>query len=175
MRCTSGQAPPPGRAVDLEGCLSCPRPTAGERLRASASARPVVPLSLHVDYGKNYIGCKDPLLPRRCSRPARRARGIARSRVVYTPQVVLAGKDYRGWSSQKSFAQAVAAVNAGVPRARIELAFGPAGAGTTMLRAAAAVPAPLDRESVALYVALYENELSNRVSASENRGATHGS
>jgi hypothetical protein len=174
--CSASSGPGTAALVELytsEGCSSCPPADRWlSALRASGLGPDrLVPLSLHVDYW-DYIGWKDPFAKALFSARQREIAAIARNRVVYTPQVVLAGKDYRGWSSQKSFAKAVAAANAGAPRARIELALGPAGTGSTTLRTAAAVPAPPDRESAALYVALYENGLSNRVSAGENRGAT---
>ncbi len=174
--CAATSGPATAALVELytsEGCSSCPPADRWlSALRASGLGPDrLVPLALHVDYW-DYIGWKDPFAKALFSARQRELAAIARSRVVYTPQVVLAGKDYRGWSSQKSFAQAVTAVNGAASRARVELALGPAGAGATALRAAAAVPAPADRESAALYVALYENGVSNRVSAGENRGAT---
>jgi hypothetical protein len=86
---------------------------------------------------------------------------------VYTPQVMLAGRDYRGWGSGARFAADVRAVNAAPARADLALAL--AGA---ELRAAATVAKAEDRADAALYVAVYENGLSNRVTAGENRGAT---
>lgn len=158
-----------------EGCSSCP--PADRWLSALRAGKPapdrLVPLSLHVDYW-DFIGWKDPFAKRQFSARQRELATIARSRVVYTPQVVLAGKDYRGWSSSARFAAEVAAVNATPSRARINLALMAPAAGATGLRASASVPSPADRESAALYVALYENGLSNRVSAGENRGATLG-
>jgi hypothetical protein len=156
-----------------EGCSSCP--PADRWLSALRGSGPgpdrLVPLALHVDYW-DYIGWKDPFARPQFSARQRELAALARSRTVYTPQVLVAGKDYRGWSSRERFAQAVAAVNATPARARIELGLAAAGSGATGVRAAAAVPAAADRGSAALYVAFYENGLSNRVSAGENRGAT---
>jgi hypothetical protein len=173
--CTAASGAGTAALVELytsEGCSSCPPADRWlSALRASGTGPDrLVPLSLHVDYW-DHIGWKDPFARALFSARQRELATIAKSRVVYTPQIVLAGKDYRGWSSRERFAQAVAAVNATASRARIELALKPA-AGATGLRATAAVPAPADRESAALYVALYENGLSNRVTAGENRNAT---
>jgi hypothetical protein len=174
--CTAVSGPGTAALVELytsEGCSSCP--PADRWLTALRASGPgpdrVVPLSLHVDYW-DYIGWKDPFAKALFSARQRELAAIARSRVVYTPQVMLAGKDYRGWASRKGFDQAIAAVNAAPSRARIDLSLKAAGQGATALRAAAAVPAAADRESTALYVALYENGLANRVTAGENRGAT---
>jgi hypothetical protein len=174
--CTAASGPRTAALVELytsEGCSSCP--PADRWLHTLRTTGPgsdrLVPLALHVDYW-DYIGWKDPFAKPQFSSRQRELAALARSRIVYTPQVLLAGKDYRGWSSPERFLRAVAAVNAVPSRARIELALGPGGASPTGVRAAAAVPAPADREGAVLYVALYENGLSNRVTAGENRGAT---
>lgn len=171
--CTATSGPGTAALVELytsEGCSSCP--PADRWLSALRANGPgpdrLVPLSLHVDYW-DYIGWKDPFAKPLFSARQRELAAIARTRVIYTPQVLLSGKDYRGWSSREHFLRAVAAVNATPPRARIELALG-----TSALRAVAIVPAPADRDGAALYATLYEHGLSNRVSAGENRGATLG-
>jgi hypothetical protein len=87
---------------------------------------------------------------------------------------MLAGKDYRGWSSWSSrrFPEDVAAVNGTPARARITLALSPAGGTTAKLRATASVPQREAREDTVLYVARYENGLTTSVKAGENRGKT---
>ena len=173
--CTATSGPRTAALVELytsEGCSSCPPADRWLSALRSSGLGPdrMVPLALHVDYW-DYIGWKDPFAKGLFSARQRELAAIARSRVVYTPQVMLAGKDYRGWSSRERFTRDVAAVNAAPSRARITLAL-KAGAATTGLRAAATVPDREDREGATLYVALYENELSNRVTAGENRGVT---
>ena len=174
--CTATSGPGTAALVELytsEGCSSCPpadRWLSSVRGPGLAADRLVL-LGLHVDYW-DYIGWKDPFARASFSARQREIAAIARSRVVYTPQVVLAGKDYRGWSSQARFTEAVAAVNATPARARITLALKPGGAGKAELRAGASLGAREDRGSAALYVALYENGLTNHVKAGENRGAT---
>jgi hypothetical protein len=169
--CTATSGPGTAALVELytsEGCSSCP--PADRWLSALRANGPgpdrLVPLSLHVDYW-DYIGWKDPFARPLFSARQRELAAIARSRVLYTPQVLLSGKDYRGWSSPERFMRAVASVNATPPRARIELALGASG-----LRAVATLFALSDRDGAALYAALYENGLSNRVAAGENRGVT---
>jgi hypothetical protein len=170
--CAATSGPGTAALVELytsEGCSSCPPADRWlSTLRESGLAPDrLVPLGLHVDYW-DYIGWRDPFAARLFSERQRELAAIHRARVVYTPQVVLAGKDYRGWGSRR-FADAVAAVNATPPRARITLAFTAAGNGAA-LRATARVPGNKDREGAVLYVARYENGLSNRVNAGENRG-----
>jgi hypothetical protein len=124
-----------------------------------------------VDYW-DYIGWRDPFASPLFSARQRELAAIQRARVVYTPQVVLAGKDYRGWGSGPRLADAVAKVNATAARARITLALSAAGAGKAGLRVTASVPERAAREDAALYVARYENGLSTRVERGENRGKT---
>jgi hypothetical protein len=167
--CSAKSGPGTAALVELytsEGCDSCPPADAWLRKLPSAGAGSVVPLSFHVDYW-DYIGWKDPFASPAFSARQRELAGITRARVVYTPQVMLAGRDYRGWASGTRFAADVRAINAAPARAEITLAL--AGA---ELRAAATVPKAEDRADAALYVAVYENGLANRVTAGENRGAT---
>jgi hypothetical protein len=173
--CTATSGAATAALVELytsEGCSSCPPADRWlSTLRASGVGPDrLVPLGLHVDYW-DYIGWKDPFARPLFSARQRELATAARARVVYTPQVMLAGKDYRGWSRGR-FIEEVAAVNAKAARARIEIALEPAAGGAAALRATAAVPSAADREHAVLYAALYENGLSNRVSAGENRGAT---
>ena len=169
--CTARSGPGTAALVELytsEGCDSCP--SADEWLRKLRAAgfgpESVVPLALHVDYW-DYIGWKDPFASAAFGARQRELNAINRSRVVYTPQVLLAGRDYRNWSGAGRFGTDVRAVNAAPARAQIELALrGPE------IRAAAAVPKSDDRVDTVLYVAVYENGLSNRVTAGENRGVT---
>jgi hypothetical protein len=169
--CTAKSGAATAALVELytsEGCDSCPpadRWLSGLPAAGFGTGR-VVPLALHVDYW-DYIGWKDPFAKPLFAARQREVAAIGRNRVVYTPQVVLAGKDYRGWPARSRFAEAVATVNAAPARAGIELAIG-----ASEIRAQAAVPRREDREDTALFVAVYESGLSTRVTAGENRGAT---
>lgn len=151
-----------------EGCDSCPPADRWLSGLPAAGFGPgtVVALALHVDYW-DYIGWKDPFAQGRFSARQRELATTGRSRVVYTPQVILAGKDFRGWRDRARFAASVAAINATPARAALELARA-----ATEVRAQAAVPRPEDRDDAALYVAVYESGLASRVGAGENRGAT---
>lgn len=173
--CTVTSGPGTAALVELytsEGCSSCPPADRWlSTLRESAlGADRLVPLGLHVDYW-DYIGWRDPFALPLFSARQRELAAIHRARVVYTPQVVLAGKDYRGWSSRR-FTDAVATVNATPARARITLALSASGNGSTGLRVTASVPERDGREDAALYVTRYENGLSTRVERGENRGKT---
>src|SRR5258706_2204029 len=78
-----------------EGCDSCPpadRWLSGLGARGYVPQR-VVPLSLHVDYW-DYIGWKDPYARRDFSNPQRQLTQLQRNAFVYTPQVMLQGRDF---------------------------------------------------------------------------------
>ena len=79
-----------------EGCDSCPP---ADRWLSSLSAQghtpdKVVPLSLHVDYW-DYIGWKDPYAKREFATRQRKLADLKRAKVIYTPQVLLQGQDFR--------------------------------------------------------------------------------
>ena len=172
--CSAKSGPGTAALVELytsEGCDSCPPADAWLRKLPATGAESLVPLSFHVDYW-DYIGWKDPFASPAFGARQRELAAITRNRVVYTPQVVLAGRDYRGWGSGVRFTADVRAVNAVPARAAIALELAASQPGGAELRASATVPKAEDRTDAALYVAVYENGLSNRVTAGENRGAT---
>jgi hypothetical protein len=171
LDCVTKSGPRTAALVELytsEGCSSCPPADRWlSRLRSAGfGSDAVVPLSLHVDYW-DYIGWKDPFAKAAFTARQREVAASAGSGFVYTPQVVLAGRDYRGWSSAGRFAEDVRAVNERPARADIALAFN---AGTVTARAAVTDARQL--AGAALFVAVFESGLSNRVTAGENHGVT---
>jgi hypothetical protein len=151
-----------------EGCDSCPP---ADKWFSTLDYRRdgVVPLAFHVDYW-DYIGWKD-----RFARPAHAQRqrdAVARqgSRTAYTPQVMLDGRDLRGWAQKPQFVSRVREVAARAPRA--ELALDATSAANSVEAALLAkVALPLDRPEAALYIAITEKNLTSPVSAGENKGA----
>jgi hypothetical protein len=154
-----------------EGCNSCPPADRWlSSLRGHGTAQRVVPLAFHVDYW-NYLGWAD-----RFAQPAFSARQheVARrtaSRLVYTPQVVLDGGDWRGWHMPGALE---ARLNAARPqaagatiraRARLDAGAIRLGGGVA-LGDKSAVP------SARTWAAIYEHGLSSVVAAGENRGRT---
>lgn len=153
-----------------EGCSSCPP---ADRWLSSLGAQGyaperVVPLSLHVDYW-DYIGWKDPYAKREFSLRQRKLTQLQRLALVYTPQVMLQGRDFRRWGTQ-AFDEAVAKINARPAKARIELAIRGAGATGLEVEAKAELLERAQLDHAALYVAAYQNRLVSRVDAGENRG-----
>src|SRR5258706_7943291 len=150
-----------------EGCSSCPpadRWLSGLAARGHAPER-VVPLALHVDYW-DYIGWKDPYAKREFSLSQRKLSQLQRMALVYTPQVVLQGKDFPRWGSA-AFDSAVAAINARPARARIALEIFGAASGGLDTQARAELVDPALAGDAALYLAVYENRLMSRITAGE--------
>jgi hypothetical protein len=156
-----------------EGCSSCPPAdkwlsTLGER--AVAPGGLIVPLALHVDYW-DYIGWKDPYAKREFSTRQRRLAALGRASFVYTPQVLLQGRDFRAWGSS-AFDDAVASINARAAKAAISLAIDPRKTGALPVETMAQLLDPGQHGDAALYLAAYENKLVSKVRAGENEGRT---
>ncbi|MBI1942320.1 MAG: DUF1223 domain-containing protein, partial [Betaproteobacteria bacterium] len=155
-----------------EGCDSCPP---ADRWLSSLAARGytpqrVVPMALHVDYW-DYIGWKDPYAQRRFSSRQRKLAQLTRSAIVYTPQVLLQGRDFRGWGSAE-FDRELAKINARPAQARIELKLDGRSSGAFRVEAIAELRDASRASDAALYLGTYENKLLSRVQAGENRGRT---
>jgi len=169
-QCVSQSGPGTTALVELytsEGCSSCPPAdrwlaTLGQRYAPGS----VVPLALHVDYW-DYIGWKDPYAKREFSLRQRKLSQLQRMALVYTPQVVLQGRDFRGWGT-KGFDEAVARINAQPARANLKLKLLRADANGLDVEVSAELARPVD--DPALYLAAYQGRLESRVTAGENRG-----
>lgn len=152
-----------------EGCDSCP-PADKWFSRLNARKDGVVPLAFHVDYW-DYIGWKDRFAQAAFSERQRDSVRRQGGRTSYTPQVMLNGQDQRIWSDQSRFSSSLKDIAARVPRANLALEFTLV---TTQLDTtlSVALPQVLDRTDAAAFLAITESNLSNRVTAGENRGST---
>jgi hypothetical protein len=128
----------------------------------------VVPLALHVDYW-DYIGWKDPFGKSEFSARQRRLAAMRRPAIVYTPQVVLQGQDFRRWASD-DFTEEISRINARAARARIALAIRAVEPKAISADLSAMLLDPAERKSAAVYLAAYENRLASEVRAGENKG-----
>jgi hypothetical protein len=170
--CSAESGPGTAALVELytsEGCSSCPPAdrwlgTLGPR----AASGSIVPLALHVDYW-DYIGWKDPYAKREFSLRQRKLSQLQRMALVYTPQVLLQGRDFRQWGS-RAFDDAVARINAQPARAHLRLQI--TGAGPLGLDVQARARLPAATADAELFIAAYRSRLQSRVSAGENRGRT---
>lgn len=154
-----------------EGCSSCPpadRWLASLGPKGLAPAR-VVPLALHVDYW-NYLGWADPFSQAHFTERQRTYRESGGTRTVYTPQFVLNGREYRGWFRGEDLARRLDNAGAQPALATIALKFKRTDETTLEVTGEVSVAEAAQRERVGVYVALYENNLANDVSAGENRG-----
>lgn len=154
-----------------EGCSSCP-PADQWLSRLQAAGYPtdkVIPLALHVDYW-DYIGWKD-----RFARPeftARQRQAASRdlASFVYTPQVLLNGRDFRGWQQANRFGQALEAYRSQAARVQLRLDVTPQPSGQYRLKLDAKALDADSRKQGDVYIAVYENGLKTKVNAGENSG-----
>ena len=166
---------PPHRVPVLElytseGCNSCPpadRWLSGLPARG-VSADQAVLLAFHVDYW-NRLGWPD-----RFSQPAFSARqrevaARASSGVVYTPQVVLDGRALRQVYSSDALDRKLGAINAERGRAAIRAEVATA-VGVVKVSGEVRLADAAAHRDAEVWVALFEQGLSSRVTRGENAG-----
>jgi len=150
-----------------EGCDSCPPADRWfSSLKAIPPASRAAALAFHVDYWDG-LGWRD-----RFDSPefTQRQHGqVARGQTsfVYTPQVLLQGRDF-AWHSA-SPAAAVAGINARPARASIELDAAPLD-GVVAVDVHVRVPEAADRAHASVAVALAQSGLASDVKSGENAG-----
>lgn len=153
-----------------EGCSSCPpadRWVSALPGKGLASDR-VIPLAFHVDYW-DQLGWPDRMAKAQFSTRQRLQAERSHASVVYTPQLLLNGGDYRSSFSDARFEDRVS-----------ELNRQPAGADLTLRQrpTASSVEVELDMRLKQAptgniprtYVAITENRLQTAIKAGENRG-----
>jgi hypothetical protein len=154
-----------------EGCDSCPpaeRWINGLPARGLAPDR-IVALAFHVDYW-NYLGWADPYARPEFSGRQRAAAQRKTARFVYTPQLLLNGKDYRRGSLRDDLPERIAAINREAPPATISLKLTYQADQPLTANGEAVVQQAARRPGTAAYLALYENRLATQVLRGENRG-----
>lgn len=153
-----------------EGCNSCP--PADEWVRSLPSqgfrTEQVIPLAFHVDYW-DYLGWPDRFAQALFTQRQRALAAVHRSRTIYTPQVVLQGRDYRTWRTLQAD---VERINRTPARAQIAVQSTASHPGSLEVHVTVSVAVAADRQQAGLYVALYENKLHSVVTAGENTGRT---
>lgn len=152
-----------------EGCSSCPP---ADRWLSATFAKTAprssgIALAFHVDYW-DRLGWTDRFAtPAFTQRQYERMRASG-ARFVYTPQVIIQGKDFPQWQDPSAIA-ALTAASAKPARAEIALAAAHE-AGWIVVNATARVPSAAERKGAALYVALADDGLKSDVKAGENAG-----
>jgi len=176
--CSARSGPQTAALVELytsEGCSSCPPADRWLSGNTQFGDRPLVPrsgksglspvlIAFHVAYW-DYLGWKDVYGDARYTERQRQFAQILGARSVYTPQVVLAGRDFPEWRSGGA-EHALEAVNARPARVHIEIVAGQ-GAPAIVKASLAKGTRPDD---LALFVALTESGLKTHVRGGENRG-----
>jgi len=147
-----------------EGCSSCPPADRWLSELATRGDKRVVPIAFHVSYW-DYIGWKDrfasPLYTER-QRDMAQAQG---SSMVYTPQVMIGGRDYRRWSSTGAVEKTVEEIARTPAPAAIAITMKPVADSGIEGRATLT-----GGGKSTLFVALTQDGLSSKVTAGENRG-----
>jgi hypothetical protein len=98
--CETSSGPRPPAVVELytsEGCSSCP--PADRWLSTLNALDGVLALSFHVNYW-NHLGWRDPFATPETTARQYRLKEALGGKYVYTPQVVLNGRDHRNWPGQ---------------------------------------------------------------------------
>jgi hypothetical protein len=128
-----------------------------------------VTLAFHVDYW-NDLGWPDPFSRAQYSERQRMASIRNRARVVYTPQLLLNGRDYRRGAVFDDFGERLGALNRDPAKAKISLRAHAEDATVLDVTGTASIADVAARDGAQAYLVLYENNLSNQVTAGENRG-----
>jgi hypothetical protein len=155
--CSASSAATPPAVVELytsEGCSSCP--PADRWLSALKGRSDVIALAFHVNYW-DKLGWPDRFANAATTERQHLLQRVSGASYVYTPQVVMNGKDLRGWSG--------ASVQR-LPASPVTVALARDG---NSVRATVGASAP---QRLAGYWAVLEDGHSSRVKAGENSGET---
>jgi hypothetical protein len=158
--CELRSGPRPPAVVELytsEGCSSCP--PADRWLSTLKPQDGVLALSFHVNYW-NHLGWRDPFATTETTARQYRLKEALGGKYVYTPQVVLNGRDHRDWPGQA--AQQLTPLPAATAPA---LRLSRRGHQITAQVAASAAPSML-----AGYWAVLQDGLVSKVTRGENAG-----
>ncbi len=146
-----------------EGCDSCPP---ADRRLSQYKAQPdhaerVVPLAFHVDYW-DRLGWADRFASPQFTQRQYAMASLAKSRLVYTPQFLKNGRDWRSAGSPLD------GIGENPPGAKIVVELGVPGTGPLVIGGEVSAA----NAAAETYVALYENNLESQVHAGENSGKT---
>jgi hypothetical protein len=164
-RCEVQSGAQPPLVVELytsEGCSSCPP---ADRWLSTLNDQPgLLPLAFHVNYW-DRLGWQDRFATPATTQRQHQVRAVLNGQYVYTPQVVLAGRDHPGWHVQSP-----AALSKGGPT--------PMPSAPTLKlsrngnKVTASVGAVTDRPSLAGYWAVLQDGMVSQVTRGENAGET---
>jgi hypothetical protein len=174
MQCTAESGARRVALLELytsEGCDSCPPADRWVSSLPQHGLHPerVVTLGFHVDYW-NYLGWKDPYARADYSSRQRAASQRSGARVIYTPQLLLNGRDYRRGTFKDDIDERIRTLNQEKPKARVRLKMSAGPPGALSVQGTADVTDAAERGDAHAYLAIYENNLFSQVAAGENRG-----
>ena len=151
-----------------EGCDSCPP---ADRWLSSAFApgrTGAVAVAFHVDYW-DRLGWKDRFASAAWTKRQYESARAAHSDLVYTPQVLIQGRDFSDWRNGSRNAAALEELARVPARADIALDAAPE-PGRIAVKLSAHVHVPADRKGARVFVAVTEDGLVSEVKAGENAG-----
>jgi hypothetical protein len=170
-------APPPVPVlVELftsEGCSSCPPADVllSRLANASIPGAQVIALGLHVDYWDD-LGWKDPAsMHQATARQSAYARALGIGDRIYTPQLVVDGRDEMIGTDAAAVQRAIAKA-LHQPRARVTLAVDLDGDALVARATVSDLPPEATKESVDAVLAVTEDDLTTVVKRGENSGHT---
>ena len=170
----SAAAPKTPVLVELftsEGCASCPPADAllARLLRSQPIADvEIVPLALHVDYW-DHQGWKDPFASKAFTERQRAYSKIIGAGRVYTPQMIVDGRDELNGSDEAAVSRLL---QAAASRPRLTLRVDARARGASVRLSIDLPAAPADAEPIDVSIALTEDDLSSIVGRGENVGRT---
>jgi hypothetical protein len=160
--CLTRSSTPAAHIVELytsEGCSSCP-PAENWLRKLSAANADIVALEFHVDYWDS-LGWHDRFSDPRYTERQQQIAAHSQKSIVYTPEVIVDGREWRNWSGHD-----LPEVRAGaIP---VELQWVPG----HPLRARIDVGSAARVDSLRWYLAVTEAGLKSTITAGENRGST---
>ncbi len=146
-----------------EGCDSCPPTDQWFSALPQRGYTPqrVLALAFHVDYW-NYLGWKDPYAQAQFSARQSDASRRNKARVVYTPQLLLDGADYRRSLLGDDIGQRISKTQ--LPGAQISMSIDTSSQPRLRARISTVTG------TAQAYAVIYENNLATEVAAGENKG-----
>ena len=150
-----------------EGCSSCP-PADNflSQLGNTQESELIIPLAFHVDYW-DYIGWKDPYARNDYTRRQRVIARVNNQASIYTPEFVVDGAEARG---SRTITDKVSAGYRSRAEADIRLKVSAIDAGKLTARVSIDTVSYAGEDTPEVYLAVFENSLSSRIEAGENRG-----
>jgi len=173
-QCKTSSGPNKAALIELytsEGCSSCPpadnwlRKVPGEDY---ASGK-IVPLSFHVDYW-DYIGWVDRFAKKQHTQRQRKVASVNGLNTIYTPQVVVGGRDFRFWYWNGRTESKIAAITNMPAQAKIDLVVKKSEGRKLMALSNIMLKPHRHPRQSSIFMVLYQNNLSSRVKAGENNG-----